>query len=1445
MTPFAPFPGAVGSAAPGATAAAATGARAPPAPVALAPAMGNLSLSAFPGPTPSPSAASAAATGGGPGAGSRGSFPPSGAASPFSGFPAPGVSPAFPPLSTTLSAAAPPSAAASPLTTPAAPGFPNMPAARPFPGAGPMPFPPTPGSAAAPAPASGGLPTFPPLAAQPLSAPPSHSGLPAPLPVPGAAPGAGAGAGAGAGVGAGPGQGGVVTTVMPSAAPSYASSPSGGSAPAAPGPFTGFPPAPNAFPSAPGAFPTRGPGSGPSPFPPGPSPFPQGPSPFSQGPAAGPGAFAPPGPGGFLPPGPGGFPSAPTALGAGAGTAPAAGAGAAPGAGPTGFPPTAAAGPGQGLSGAAPGGATGATVTRRTRGYVAPPQAMFGSSDASGAAAGADDPAAAAAAAGPAAASAGARPAGADGGAARDVPGAMHMGSAEPKTTPHPNPTPTQDSAVGTSMLPFIAPPPHPSAEVINKDPEVLDRYRKTVQLKLSDAGCRVEKIVSQSRSCFAPPVRARCVFTDNGNATPRFVRMTLNAIPADPDRTKQHFIPIGGLLQPLATPEPGEKPVPEAALPSSGMPVRCRECGCYVNPYFRFSEVGDQFTCPMCEVKQPVPEDYHCSVDNQGVRRDYDRRPELRYGSVEYPAPVALRQRPQPQPAGSAAAASSQQTHPAVTIVHVFSIDASAAAVASGFFAASIEASRAAVEKLASVSAEEAATASATGAPVPKAPLVVVQMFSNTVQMAVLSPPGAAAGQTEVEVVAVTDTNNPFLPLPASNLALRLDTPEAAANIDAALVSMLHIGVNDFNGGYTTAAAAMGAAAQVAVLVMEELAGVTPTTTFSAAAAAVGNPARGIGGGKVSLFLATLPNSGVGALGARENIANYRDAAKTSKAAAAVTELYGPQTPYYEELSLRAVRLGLGFDIYLCAGASGLLPSTSRAPGTKATASAANANAGQRALAEGYTDLVSWSPLAATTGGQINRYPLELNNSMDLRDPVPPFTADAAALTADVVRSVAGRASGYNAVLIVRTSRGLKLDRLYGNMCHMQQEYRFAQIDSDKTLGFTLVHTDRGSGPRGILSTSGTGVWKTQFHPHKETLSAPDNSHYYRNEVCIQLALLYTSAQGFRRLRTHTVSHPVTSSAHDIFSCADNDALVGLLTRQIAAPLYFRNAAAASHDMETSETLFESLREACVNSLIVMLRRFKRTRFTGSYPPSGSTLVMPERLSLSLLSYLSLIRSEMLLDEGFEVRVDDRIATALRLSVAPAVVTSYLAIPPLYNIMDQVREPPPFDPDTGLIVPPLPLRPWSHSLDSRSIFVLDDGSVLFIYCGAEVPLSVTSAVFVRRGGRIMVRSPEDAPAPGTEAAPVYAALSDLLATLQVNRNPTPLVRVILSSDRDPKIVFDPNVTRSRAEWQFRARFSYDDSVRSSASARANKSPQSMGYHRFLSWVFGKVDQKV
>ncbi|GFH20962.1 uncharacterized protein HaLaN_18173 [Haematococcus lacustris] len=226
--------------------------------------------------------------------------------------------------------------------------------------------------------------------------------------------------------------------------------------------------------------------------------------------------------------------------------------------------------------------------------------------------------------------------------------------------------------------------------------------------------------------------------------------------------------------------------------------------------------------------------------------------------------------------------------------------------------------------------------------------------------------------------------------------------------------------------------------------------------------------------------------------------------------------------------------------------------------------------------LAQGYMDVASLLDLVAVTGGTLYQYtPFNpvLDHDQVLND----------------LKWNLSRPQGMEAVMRLRCSQGLDVAHYTGHYYRMPSsptDVFLPAIDSDKGLLAVVQHTEK-------LSPG--------------------------SECFLQAALLYTSPDGVRRIRIHTLALPVTDNISSVFKGADLDTYTCHLTRRLAGALQGMTLAAAR----------ESITSAVVSSLHAYRKYCASNSSAGGVEAMGG---LPEGLVASAESL-----QEMLGVESYE----------------------------------------------------------------------------------------------------------------------------------------------------------------------------------------------------------------
>ncbi|KAJ3571790.1 hypothetical protein NP233_g3515 [Leucocoprinus birnbaumii] len=105
----------------------------------------------------------------------------------------------------------------------------------------------------------------------------------------------------------------------------------------------------------------------------------------------------------------------------------------------------------------------------------------------------------------------------------------------------------------------------------------------------------------------------------DQGNSSPRFIRVTTWSLPSSSRLANDCAIPLSVVVQPFADPDPREEGIPLVDLGASG-PPRCGRCRGYVNPW--------------------LSTEYFSNLDANMLRLDHTERPELNRGTYDFVVP-------------------------------------------------------------------------------------------------------------------------------------------------------------------------------------------------------------------------------------------------------------------------------------------------------------------------------------------------------------------------------------------------------------------------------------------------------------------------------------------------------------------------------------------------------------------------------------------------------------------------------------------------------------------------------------------------------------------------------------------------------------------------------------------------------------------------------------
>ena len=368
------------------------------------------------------------------------------------------------------------------------------------------------------------------------------------------------------------------------------------------------------------------------------------------------------------------------------------------------------------------------------------------------------------------------------------------------------------------------------------------------------------------------PPATTPLVAFDQGNASPKHARLTLNCIPSSHEQLVATGLPLGLVLQPLARQSDGEQAIPVLDFGETG-PPRCRRCRAYINPFMIFSNGGNRMTCNLCGHPNEVGAEYFAPTDPSGVRVDRQQRPELLLGTCEFLVPKAYWSK---EPVG---------------MRYLFLIDVSAEACNRGFLQGVCDGILAALygddidEDDADDGDDEVnGETESKRSKVPAGAKVGFVTFDREIHFYNVSSSLVAPRQ-----LVMSDLEDPFSPISADYLFV--DAAESKANISSLLNS---IPLMFFNIKH--AEPALLPSLQAALSALE------------------------VSGGKVLCSLGSLPTYGPGRLQVRDKGQAPNDDNEQHR------NLLKTEHPQFRKMQADMVKAGVGVDFFLAAPSGGYL---------------------------------------------------------------------------------------------------------------------------------------------------------------------------------------------------------------------------------------------------------------------------------------------------------------------------------------------------------------------------------------------------------------------------------------------------------------------------------------------------------------------------------------
>lgn len=202
---------------------------------------------------------------------------------------------------------------------------------------------------------------------------------------------------------------------------------------------------------------------------------------------------------------------------------------------------------------------------------------------------------------------------------------------------------------------------------------------------------------------------------------------------------------------------------------------------------------------------------------------------------------------------------------------------------------------------------------------------------------------------------------------------------------------------------------------------------------------------------------------------------------------------------------------------------------------------------------------------------------------------------------------------------------------------------------------------------------------------------------------VYIQVALLYTSCSGQRRLRILNLALRVTVTIADVFKSCDLDAMMLFFAKQACFKLMEHTPKQVKDNLiQRSAQILACYRKHCTS------------------PTSAGQLILPECLKLLPL-YASCLLKNDAVSGGSDMTLDDRsyvIQFVLAMDLNMSVNYFYPRLIPIQNVEPE---------ETSL---PTPVRCSHEKITEDGAYILENGVHLFIWLGQSLQQSFVQSLF-------------------------------------------------------------------------------------------------------------------
>jgi protein transport protein SEC24 len=293
---------------------------------------------------------------------------------------------------------------------------------------------------------------------------------------------------------------------------------------------------------------------------------------------------------------------------------------------------------------------------------------------------------------------------------------------------------------------------------------------------------------------------------------------------------------------------------------------------------------------------------------------------------------------------------------------------------------------------------------------------------------------------------------------------------------------------------------------------------------------------------------------------------------------------------------------------------------------------------------------------------------------------------------------------TAFEAVMRIRCTKGMRISNFYGNFYIRGTDLMaLPNVNQESVFAFDLAH---------------------------------DEQNVVSNYVTVQVALLYTSSDGQRRIRVMTQALPVTSLTSDLIAGMDTPTACNLLAKQ-----------AVDVGIKTSlDNARIKLQQSCVDIVRSAKGGDKRT-VSGYAVPQGPQPIenedkpLPETIQLLPLYTLAMMKN-VAFRGGTDVHPDERIQAHHLINQMWVTTSTHYIYPRLFSLHDMEADAgysleesaDSVDKDAiagrNRILLPQVLSLSVDRLSSNGMYLLDNGVDMFMWVGRQADQNLVASLF-------------------------------------------------------------------------------------------------------------------